>query len=56
MQDVLSLGYGHRMNTPGVSEGNWSWRFKWPQVDDNMVKKLRHLVRMYGRELKKNNA
>lgn len=51
MQDIMSLGYGHRMNTPGVSEGNWSWRFKWSQVNDEIAQKYRHLVRMYGREV-----
>lgn len=26
MQDLLGLGRAHRMNTPGVAEGNWTWR------------------------------
>lgn len=26
MQDVLGLGSESRMNTPGTSDGNWSWR------------------------------
>jgi 4-alpha-glucanotransferase len=26
LQDVLGLGDEARMNTPGVSTGNWSWR------------------------------
>lgn len=26
MQDFLSLDSRHRMNTPGVAEGNWTWR------------------------------
>ncbi|MDP2847768.1 MAG: 4-alpha-glucanotransferase [Humidesulfovibrio sp.] len=25
-QDLLDLGAGARMNTPGLSEGNWGWR------------------------------
>lgn len=33
MQDVLGLGHGHRMNTPGTLGGsNWRWRFEWEQV------------------------
>ena len=27
MQDFLSLGSGARLNTPGVSAGNWGWRY-----------------------------
>jgi 4-alpha-glucanotransferase len=52
MQDILSLGNGHRMNTPGVSDGNWSWRFQWSQVRDDIGERFHHLVRMYGREVK----
>jgi 4-alpha-glucanotransferase len=51
MQDILSLGVGHRMNTPGVRDGNWSWRFQWSQVDGDVAGRLRHLVKMYGREI-----
>lgn len=32
MQDILKLGGEHRMNTPGTTEGNWHWRFRWEQV------------------------
>jgi 4-alpha-glucanotransferase len=28
LQDLLRLGSEARMNTPGVGEGNWSWRFR----------------------------
>ena len=54
MQDVLSLGKNHRMNTPGVRDGNWSWRFQWSQVNGDIVERLRHLVKMYGREVQGN--
>ena len=27
MQDLLGLGAGSRMNTPGTTEGNWCWRY-----------------------------
>ena len=39
MQDVLCLGEGSRMNTPGTSEGNWQWRLDkslLPQAADRM--------------------
>ena len=28
LQDYLGLGSEARMNTPGVTEGNWRWRFQ----------------------------
>ncbi|MEM1180467.1 MAG: 4-alpha-glucanotransferase [Acidobacteriota bacterium] len=28
VQDVLGLGQEARMNTPGIADGNWSWRLK----------------------------
>jgi len=49
MQDVLGLGSDHRLNTPGVSGGNWTWRFQWEQVADDLADHLRHLAQMYGR-------
>ena len=49
MQDYLELGEGQRMNTPGTTHGNWQWRFEWDQVPGNLVKRLRHLVQLYGR-------
>ncbi len=49
MQDVLALGGDHRMNTPGTTEGNWKWRFKWEWLNDEVVERMRHLISMYGR-------
>jgi 4-alpha-glucanotransferase len=49
MQDVLELGKGHRTNTPGTTEGNWTWRFTWDQLVDEKVAELAELVRLYGR-------
>jgi 4-alpha-glucanotransferase len=28
MQDILELGNEARMNVPGTSSGNWSWRMQ----------------------------
>lgn len=50
MQDIMSKGKGHRMNTPGVRDGNWSWRFQWHQVPHDANGYFRHLVKLYGRE------
>ena len=32
LQDLLGLGTEARMNVPGTTQGNWSWRFDWSQV------------------------
>jgi len=49
MQDVLALDGEHRMNIPGTSGGNWSWRFHWEQVRTGLAQELRELVRLYAR-------
>lgn len=49
LQDVLALGTEHRMNIPGVTEGNWRWRFQWHQLTDELAGRLHHLVHLYGR-------
>ena len=48
-QDVLGLDGQHRMNTPGVAQGCWTWRFEWSQVDDTPSARLRAMVRAHGR-------
>jgi len=37
------------MNTPGTSQGNWSWRFTWEQIDTDLVRRLRAMIARYGR-------
>ena len=49
MQDVLALGAGNRMNTPGTVTGNWSWRFDWSQLSDTLASDLAELTRNYSR-------
>ena len=49
MQDLLGLDAAHRMNTPGTSEGNWQWRFKWKQVPADLGDRLRAMLDLYGR-------
>ena len=51
MQDLLALGNADRMNMPGVSDGNWSWRFHWDQVDDGLSSDLKRRLELYGRLL-----
>jgi 4-alpha-glucanotransferase len=50
MQDILALGRGQRMNTPGTTDGNWCWRFRWDQIPPGLDERLRRMARMYGRD------
>ncbi len=49
LQDVLSLGSNYRMNTPGIAEGNWNFRFTWEMWKDSDTKGLRYLSGLFGR-------
>jgi len=49
LQDLLELGSEHRMNVPGVAEGNWRWRFEWEWLPDPLAGQLRALNELYGR-------
>jgi 4-alpha-glucanotransferase len=49
MQDVLGLGEGCRMNTPGTTEGNWKWRMRPKEFTKQMQSKLYDMASVYGR-------
>lgn len=49
MQDVLGLGEGCRMNTPGTSEGNWTWRMNPGAFTTEIRAKLYDMASVYGR-------
>jgi len=49
MQDVLGLDGHQRMNLPGSTEGNWSWRFSWDQVGEDLAGRLHRRITLYGR-------
>jgi len=49
MQDVMALGGEQRMNTPGTTEGNWAWRFRWSQLPDGAAEAFAQLCDIYGR-------
>ncbi len=49
MQDILGLGSEARMNFPGRSSGNWTFRFSWEQLTPSIVTRLRDLVTLYDR-------
>ncbi|MBU6160814.1 MAG: 4-alpha-glucanotransferase, partial [Myxococcales bacterium] len=48
-QDVLRLGSGCRMNTPGVAEGNWAWRMTTGALTAGHAHDLRSLTAAAGR-------
>ena len=49
MQDVLGRGAANRMNTPGLSTGNWTWRITESDLEHPGKDKLRHITRLYQR-------
>jgi 4-alpha-glucanotransferase len=48
MQDYLGLGSEHRMNTPGIAEGNWGWRMNRP-IPGKIIDQIRALSEVAGR-------
>ncbi len=48
-QDVLALGSEARLNTPGRSEGNWSWRLRRGQLTSEHAARLRGVAERHGR-------
>jgi 4-alpha-glucanotransferase len=49
LQDVLGLGSEARMNTPGQSAGNWSWRAAADALRGEEARRLGRLARLTGR-------
>lgn len=49
MQDLLGLGGQCRMNMPGTSTGNWTWRFHWDMVAPDIEQRLRLMTETYER-------
>jgi len=43
-QDLLSLGSGSRMNTPGSDSGNWAWQADAGSFDAALAERVRRLV------------
>lgn len=48
-QDVFSLGSEARMNTPGKSAGNWTWRARRSELTEGRAERLRRLADLSGR-------
>lgn len=49
MQDFLTLGTEHRMNTPSTLGGNWSWRMRDDAPLGWIEGRIRELSLLYGR-------
>ena len=48
-QDILGLGSESRMNQPGSASNNWQWRLTPGQLDEESMKHLGYLTRVYRR-------
>jgi 4-alpha-glucanotransferase len=53
MQDILNLGGEARMNFPSRLGKNWTWRFTWEQVEENLAAHYKGLTVLYERPPKK---
>ncbi|MGK7932543.1 MAG: 4-alpha-glucanotransferase [Microcystaceae cyanobacterium] len=51
LQDILGYGSDCRMNTPGVAEGNWGWRYSQETLTYELQERLQTLTQMYGRRV-----
>ena len=51
LQDILGLDDTARMNVPGVSEGNWHWRFEAEDLTQEAIEHLSTLTAEAGRSL-----
>lgn len=49
MQDILNLGGEARMNYPSKALGNWKWRMKKGQFNEEQIGWLRTVTEIYGR-------
>jgi len=50
MQDILELGKEARMNTPGTIGNNWTWKFKFEDINSDHRGFLKYLTEIYGRK------
>jgi 4-alpha-glucanotransferase len=44
MQDYLSLDSAHRMNRPGVAEGNWRWQMGAGDLAERLAQRIGEAV------------
>jgi 4-alpha-glucanotransferase len=53
LQDILKLDSSARMNVPGTSCGNWTWRFVADDIKEEHRTRLHDITEMYGRLIQK---
>ena len=49
LQDLLSLDNKARMNYPGNPHGNWTWRMREDDLDDELKERLGEINQLYSR-------
>ncbi len=49
LQDLLHLDERHRMNRPGTTNGNWTWRLEQGQLSHELARRLLALAEATGR-------
>jgi 4-alpha-glucanotransferase len=49
MQDFLGIGSEGRINIPSTVGGNWSWRVKKAEINDELAVKIADITELYGR-------
>lgn len=42
--DILGTGPKGRINVPGTVQGNWSWKFSWSELTEQMTAQLKNLT------------
>lgn len=52
LQDLLGLGGGSRMNTPGVAQGNWRYRTTSKALSKELAHELAEMARVFDRVVK----
>ncbi len=49
LQDLLNRGREARMNHPGTTQGNWRWRFRWEDLEPEILEHAHRLNVSFGR-------
>lgn len=49
LQDFLGLGSKGRMNTPGIADGNWQWRFHEKDLTEDMSRVILFFTKLFDR-------
>ncbi|MEJ7847239.1 MAG: 4-alpha-glucanotransferase [Pyrinomonadaceae bacterium] len=49
MQDVLGLDNSARMNLPGTTDNNWTWRVREDDFSEDIARRLREMTQLFNR-------